>query len=102
VDCISGGQQKYLDGSVCLAQTRKNLPAIEAGQHYIQNDEVEVHILRQLQPVQTIARHIDNKACFSQAFFQKLCGLRFIVYDQNSHMRPGPLDSIGVQCRQDM
>ena len=48
-------------------------------------DQVELHFLRQVQPVDTVFCYVDDEPGFAKSFLQELSGLGFIFNDQNSH-----------------
>ncbi len=85
MDRVTRGQKKHRHLAARLAQSGQNLPAIQVGKHDVQNDEIELHFLRQVQPVQPVTGHVDNVARFAKSLLQELGGLGFVFDDQNSH-----------------
>jgi hypothetical protein len=81
VDRIAGSKKENWLLTACSTQPGKNLPAIQAGNHHVQNNQVELHFLPQAKSLQTVSRYIDGKTCFSQTLLQELGGFDFIFND---------------------
>ena len=64
--------------------------AVEAGQHSVDNHDVEFLPGRQKQTVATIVGDFDNMPLLTQAFGQILRGLPIVLDDEYSHTPPGP------------
>jgi len=82
---IASGQKKNRRTAAFLAQASENLPAIQAREHHVENDEVEVQLLGEVQAIQAIAGDINDKTSLPEPLLQELGGLGFIFDDQNSH-----------------
>src|SRR5580700_5599512 len=52
---VASGQKKHERAPAFLAQASENLPTIEAREHHVENDEIELQFLRKVQPVQSIS-----------------------------------------------
>jgi hypothetical protein len=82
---IASGEKKHQGATAFLAEATENLPAIQTGEHYVENDEIELEFLREVQTIQSIERNIDDEPCLSQPLLEELGGLDFVFYDENSH-----------------
>jgi hypothetical protein len=64
----------------------QHLPAVQAGQHHVEHQQVVVAGERQVQAIDTIARQIDHEAGLRQALAQVVAGLGLVFDDQDFHV----------------
>jgi len=82
---IASGQKKHQRAPAFLAQARENLPAVQPWEHHVENDEIELQLLHEVQPIQSVSGDIDDETCLPKSFLQELGGLGFVFDNQNSH-----------------
>ena len=78
---IAGGQNQHQRPSALLAQATENLPAIQPGEHHVENDQIELQFLREVQPIQSVCGDINDKSCLPKSLLQELGGFGFIFDD---------------------
>ena len=71
-----------------MSQVREDLPTIHLGKHDVENDEVEMELLNEMQPICSIFSDINDKARLRKPPLQKLCSLRFVLDKENSGLAP--------------
>ena len=78
---IACRQEQDKESASRLAQTRKHLPSIQAGEHDVQNDQIKFNLTCQVKAFQSISGHVDDEACFAKPFLKELRGLDLIFND---------------------
>jgi hypothetical protein len=68
-----------------LAEASQNLPAVQSREHHVENDEIELQLLREVQPIQSILGDIYDETCLPKSLLQELGRFGFVFDDQNSH-----------------
>jgi len=86
LDTVAGGQEQHRHRVAGAAQRLQDAPAIERGQHHVEDDQVVVAAEREVQPVETVACQVDDETGFDQPLAQVIAGLRFVLDDQNLHV----------------
>ena len=83
---IFGGQEEHRHLSTLGTQTSEHLPAVHAGQHDVQNDEVVVALQRLVQSVHTVVEQLNRVARFAQSHTQVLTRFAFVFNNQDFHV----------------
>ncbi|MCY1350503.1 hypothetical protein D9M69_367380 [compost metagenome] len=84
-DAVAGGEEQHRHAAAGLAQAAQDLPAVAAGQHHVEDDQVMVAGQRQVLTFEAVARQFDAEAGLAEALLQVLAGLGFVFDDQQFH-----------------
>lgn len=86
-------EQGDLQGAI--AQGLQHLPAIQSGQHDIQDHEVVLTLECQVQPIATVLSQVGHKSGLAQSLAKVFTGFRLIFDDQYLHGH-SPLSGVDV------
>ncbi|MNJ36677.1 hypothetical protein D3C77_314740 [compost metagenome] len=82
---IAGGEEQHRHLTASCAYGLENLPAIAAGQHHIEDQQVVVAGQGQVLAGIAVGGQLRGKACFTEALAQVLAGLGLVFDDQQFH-----------------
>ena len=81
-----------------MSQASQNLPAVQPWEHDVQNDQIEMHLLREVQSFESIFGDINDKTCFPESLLQELGCLCFIFNDKDLHDWPTGNECVERKC----
>ncbi len=84
VDVIARGQEDHRQVAP-RAQRAHDFPAVDAGQHHIEHDEVVGMLQRHVQAVRAGTREIHGVAAFAQPLLEVIAGLGVVFDDEDAH-----------------
>ncbi|MCY1439347.1 hypothetical protein D9M71_555810 [compost metagenome] len=82
---IAGSEEQHRHFAASCAYGLENLPAIAAGQHHIEDQQVVVAGQGQMLAGIAVGGQLRGKACFTEALAQVLAGLGLVFDDQQFH-----------------
>ncbi len=85
---IAGGQEQHRYGHPGVAHAAQDLPAVTAGQHDVEDQQVVVAAQGQLLALVAIVAQVDGEACLGEPLAQVLADARFVFDDQQFHVHP--------------
>ena len=72
-----------------LPDAAQHIPAVDAGQHHVEQDQVVLPGGGQVQALDAVSGHIDHVGMFGQTLAHVGGSLGFVFDDQDSHGRMG-------------
>ena len=90
---VAGGQEQHGHGVAGAAQGLEDAPAVHAGQHHVEDQQVVGLGHRQVPAVLTVDGQIHDEAGLGQALPQVFPGFRLVFHHQQLHAHSHPCEA---------
>ena len=84
---ITGSEEQHRDVEAGAAHGLQDLPAVAAGQHHVEDQQVVITGQRQVLPGSAVGHQFGGKASLGQALAQVMAGFWLVFDDQQFHGR---------------